>query len=77
MACMYLLQVGCEWVAQAINKVHVQKAAKEEDCWRYIMHWHRLPHVNSEVSHNDFCWTVCAAPYTLSCLATSGLRGGW
>ncbi|KAL3141843.1 hypothetical protein ABBQ32_004509 [Trebouxia sp. C0010 RCD-2024] len=46
----------CEWVAQAINKVHVQKAAREEDCWRYIMHWHRLPHVNPELVEADNAW---------------------
>lgn len=55
-------QAECEWVAQAINKVHVQKAAREEDCWRYIMHWHRLPHVNPEVSCQDWACTICTTP---------------
>ena len=47
----FCMQAGCEWMAESINKVHVQKAASDEDCWRYILHWRRLPHVNTEVRY--------------------------
>lgn len=56
------VQAECEFVAEGISKVHVQKADKEEDCWRYMLRWYRLPHVNAQVT------AVCSA---LSCLARS------
>lgn len=44
------VQAECEFVAEGISKVHVQKADKEEDCWRYMLRWRRLPHVNTQVT---------------------------
>lgn len=44
------VQAECEFVAEGISKVHVQKADKEEDCWRYMLRWRRLPHVNMQVT---------------------------
>ena len=44
------VQTKCEFVAEGISKVHVQKADKEEDCWRYMLRWRRLPHVNTQVT---------------------------
>ena len=44
------MQAETEFVAEAISKVHVQKAEKEEDCWRYMLRWRRLPNVNTQVT---------------------------
>jgi len=60
------VQAECEFVAEGISKVHVQKADKEEDCWRYMLRWRRLPHVNTQVT---------AVPSALSCLAKMPFRG--
>ena len=52
------VQAEGEFVAEGISKVHVQKADKEEDCWRYMLRWRRLPHVNTQVT---------AVPNSLHC----------
>lgn len=44
------MQAQREFVAEGISKVHVQKAEKEEDCWRYMLRWRRLAHVNTQVT---------------------------
>ncbi|KAL0042957.1 hypothetical protein WJX79_005070 [Trebouxia sp. C0005] len=49
-------EAECEFVAEGISKVHVQKADKEEDCWRYMLRWHRLPHVNAQLVEADNLW---------------------
>jgi len=52
------VQAEGEFVAEGISKVHVQKADKDEDCWRYMLRWRRLPHVNMQVT---------AVPNSLHC----------
>ncbi|KAA6428448.1 MAG: flap endonuclease GEN protein 1 [Trebouxia sp. A1-2] len=49
-------EAECEFVAEGISKVHVQKADKEEDCWRYMLRWYRLPHVNAQLVEADNLW---------------------
>ncbi|DBB04272.1 TPA: hypothetical protein ACH3X1_012770 [Trebouxia sp. C0004] len=49
-------QAESEFVAESISKVHVQKADKEEDCWRYMLRWRRLPHINPQLVEADNKW---------------------
>ncbi|KAL0048711.1 hypothetical protein WJX82_009391 [Trebouxia sp. C0006] len=49
-------QAEVEFVAEGISKVHVQKADKDEDCWRYMLRWRRLPHVNMQLVESDNLW---------------------
>ena len=46
-----VMQAGQEYEPEGIVKVHVQKAESEEDCWRYMLKWRRLPAGTPEVKH--------------------------
>ena len=44
------MQAGREFEPEGIVKVHVQKAESEDDCWRYMLKWRRLPVGTPEVN---------------------------